>query len=105
MGCPAPSQICGQAAELRIYAAWQLVQRYISYMCSTAAGDARDGLSAVLDALAGEDLFGSGSAELLARTAELVAARNRTEAELTRTVRRAESAQAAERDRLGSMAS
>jgi hypothetical protein len=51
-------------------------------------------LASALDGLAAEDLRGMCSAELLERTAELVGARNRIDAELARTVRRAELAQA-----------
>jgi hypothetical protein len=61
-------------------------------------------LDAALDALAGEDLHHAGSRELLERTARLVAVANRVAAELTRTVRRADLASAAEHDGLGSMA-
>src|SRR3954447_4143799 len=57
------------------------------------------------DGLAAEDLFGLSAAGLLDRTAVLVAARNRIDAELARTVRRAELAQAAEHDGLKTMAS
>jgi hypothetical protein len=62
-------------------------------------------LLAVLRALAGEDLHLLGAADLQARTASLVAARNMIDAELARTVRRAELAEAPERDGLNSMAS
>lgn len=62
-------------------------------------------LGSALDALASEDLFDIPGAGLLARTAELVRARNRIDAELARTVRRAELAQAPEHDGLPSMAS
>src|SRR3954453_3123627 len=58
-----------------------------------------------LDGLAAEDLHGLPSAELLDRTAELVRARNRIDAELARTVRRAEPAPAPEHDGLKTMAS
>src|SRR3954470_9425095 len=58
-----------------------------------------------LDGLAAEDLFGLSAAGLLDRTAVLVAARNRIDAELARTVRRAELAQAPEHDGLKTMAS
>src|SRR3954463_12827707 len=58
-----------------------------------------------LDGLAADDLHGLPAAELLDRTAVLVAARNRIDAELARTVRRAELAQAAEHDGLKTMAS
>ncbi|SFL64170.1 DUF222 domain-containing protein, partial [Geodermatophilus ruber] len=63
------------------------------------------GLTAALEGLAGEDLFGCGAPELLDRTRALVAARNRLEAELARTVRRGELAQAPEHDGLTTMAS
>jgi hypothetical protein len=62
-------------------------------------------LQSALDALAAEDLDGSGAPQLLVRTAFLVLARNRLEAELTRTVRRADVCQAAEHDGLKSMQS
>src|SRR3954471_18309597 len=58
-----------------------------------------------LDGLAADDLHGLPSAELLDRTAELVRARNRIDAELARPVRRAELAQAPEHDGLKTMAS
>ncbi|MGY1841867.1 endonuclease, partial [Modestobacter sp. SYSU DS0903] len=62
-------------------------------------------LTSALDALAAEELHGLSDGEVLARTALLVAARNRLDAELTRTVRHAESTQACERDALKSMRS
>src|SRR4051794_23497108 len=62
-------------------------------------------LESALDALAAEDLDGLVASQLLDRTAELVRARNRIDAELTRTVRRCEVTQAAEHDRLASMTS
>ena len=62
-------------------------------------------LESALDALAAEDLHGLPSPALLERTAELVKARNRIDAELARTVRRADLAQAPEQDGLKSMAS
>src|SRR3954466_2467473 len=58
-----------------------------------------------LDGLAAGDLHRLPSAELLDRVAELVRARNRIDAELARTVRRAELAQAPEHDGLKTMAS
>src|SRR3954453_15875157 len=58
-----------------------------------------------LEGLAADDLFGMSAAGLLDRTAELVRARNRIDAELARTVRRAELAQAPEHDGLKTMAS
>ena len=62
-------------------------------------------LDSALDALAAEDLHGLPSPALLERTAELVRARNRIDAELARTARRADLAQAPEQDGLKSMAS
>src|SRR3954452_886614 len=56
-----------------------------------------------LDGLAADDLHRLPSAELLDRVAELVRARNRIDAELARTVRRAELAQAPEHDGLKTM--
>jgi hypothetical protein len=74
-------------------------------MCSGNSGDAVAELEAALERLAGEDLNGHVASELLGRTAALVRARNRIDAELTRTVRRAENAQAPEHDGLTSMRS
>jgi Domain of unknown function (DUF222) len=71
-------------------------------MCSGGG----EGLAAVaggLDALAAEDLFAVPGPALLDRTAALVAAHNRLDAELARTIRRAEAAQAPERDGLKTM--
>jgi hypothetical protein len=71
-------------------------------------GGAVDPLEAALDALealAAEGLDGMVAPQLLDRTALLVRARNRLDAELTRTVRRCEVTQAAEHDGLKSMAS
>src|SRR3954454_23700907 len=62
-------------------------------------------LQSGLDSLAGDDLHAMTAPELLDRTAVLVAARNRIDAELARTVRRAELGQAAEHDGLKTMAS
>ncbi len=65
-------------------------------------------LASTLDALGGlaaDDLFGLSEADLLERTRDLVRARNMLDAELARTTRRAELAQAAEHDGLKSMKS
>jgi len=62
-------------------------------------------LQAALDALVVEDLHGCGDGQVLDRVAALVAARNRLDAELTRTVRHADTTQAVERDGLKSMRS
>ena len=58
-----------------------------------------------LGALAADDLFELSDAALLDRTRDLVRARNMLDAELARTTRRAELAQAAEHDGLKSMKS
>src|SRR3954454_12468018 len=58
-----------------------------------------------LDSLAGDDLHAMTAPELLDRTAALVAARNRIDAELARTVRGAELTQAPEHDGLKTLAS
>src|SRR3954471_3996638 len=68
---------------------------------------ASEGLAAVaagLDVLAAEDLYAQPGPHLLDRSAGLIAARNRIDAELARTVRRAELAQAPEHDGHKSMA-
>ena len=62
-------------------------------------------LKSALDALASDDLDLTSDAELLGRTALLVAARNRIDAELARTVRKAELRQACEYDGLKTMSS
>jgi hypothetical protein len=62
-------------------------------------------LMSALDALAADDLHALFGPALLDRTAVLLTARNRIEAELTRTVREAEVMQAAEHDGLKTMAS
>src|SRR3954463_4116465 len=61
-------------------------------------------LSGALDALVAEDLYALPGPGLLDRSAGLIAARNRIDAELARTVRRAELAQAPEHDGHKSMA-
>ncbi|MGZ4606373.1 MAG: endonuclease, partial [Blastococcus sp.] len=62
-------------------------------------------LLSVLDALAADDLHALFGPPLLDRTQMLLAARNRIDAELTRTVREADVVQAAEHDGLKTMAS
>ena len=62
-------------------------------------------IRSALDALAADDLHGLSDADVLDRTAVLVALRNRLDAELTRTVRHGELTQAAERDGLKAMRS
>ncbi|SFF70695.1 DUF222 domain-containing protein, partial [Blastococcus tunisiensis] len=62
-------------------------------------------LASALDALADDDLHALVAPQLLDRTAELVRARNRIDAELSRTVRHAENVQAPEHDGQKSMAS
>ncbi|WP_345771930.1 DUF222 domain-containing protein, partial [Geodermatophilus sabuli] len=68
-------------------------------------GGVVDELHAALDALAGHDLHDLSDGALLERTAALVAVRNRLDAELTRTVRAADTRQAAEHDGLKTMQS
>ena len=62
-------------------------------------------LLSALDALAADDLDGMGAPQLLDRSALLVRARNQIDAELARTVRRADCVQAPEHDGKKSMAS
>ena len=62
-------------------------------------------LRSALDALAADDLFGLSDGQVLERTAVLVQLGNRVAAELTRTVRHAQTTQAAEHDGLKSMRS
>jgi hypothetical protein len=62
-------------------------------------------LESALDALAAEDLHGMAASQHVERTARLVRARNRLDAELTRGVRAADVAQAAEHDGLKTMKS
>ncbi|WP_164699828.1 HNH endonuclease signature motif containing protein [Modestobacter sp. KNN46-3] len=62
-------------------------------------------LMSALDALAAEELHGLTDGGVLDRVAELVAVQNRIAAELTRTVRRADTMQAAEHDGSKSMRS
>ena len=62
-------------------------------------------LQSALDALRADELSGVTDGRLLDRVGELVAAQNRVAAELARTVRACELAQAAERDGLKSMRS
>jgi len=59
-------------------------------------------LTSVLDALAADDLHDLGDGQVLDRVALLVAVVNRANAELTRTVRHAETTRACERDGLKS---
>ena len=62
-------------------------------------------LHSALDALAADDLHLLADGQVLDRTAMLVQLGNRVAAELTRTVRHADTSQAAERDGLKSMRS
>jgi hypothetical protein len=62
-------------------------------------------LASALDALAADDLYACTAPQLLDRAKQLVLARNRIDAELARTTRRAELVQAPEHDGLKSMAS
>ena len=73
-------------------------------MCSDG-GSGVERLTAALDGLAAEDAAALPGPAVLDRTAGLVAARARIDAELARTVRRGEVVQAPQRDGLRSMAS
>ncbi len=64
-----------------------------------------DELSSVLDSLGGEELSGRFGSQLLPRLRGLLAARNRLDAEIARTVRECELTQASEIDGLKTMAS
>jgi hypothetical protein len=64
-----------------------------------------DELHVVLDSLGGEELSGRFGSQLLPRLRGLLAARNRLDAEIARTVRECELTQAAEIDGLATMAS
>jgi hypothetical protein len=75
------------------------------HLIEHSVGGVVDELESVLDALAAEDLDGLVAPQLLERTSRLVRARNRLDAVLCRTVRRAEAVQAAEHDGLKSMRS
>src|SRR4051794_35066769 len=61
-------------------------------------GGVVDALSSLLDELAGEDLHALSSPELLDRIRKMIAARNKLDAELARTVRVAGNAQAFQTD-------
>src|SRR4051812_32316234 len=74
-------------------------------MCSGVDEAVGNDLSAAFDVLAAADLHLLTDDQLLDRTAALVALQNRVAAELGRTVRRAELAQAPERDGLKTMGS
>jgi Domain of unknown function (DUF222) len=74
-------------------------------MCSTGSRDALTSLEGDLEALTAQDLHGRSDAELLDRSRRLVAARNRLDAALAASVRRAENQQAAEHDGLKTMRS
>jgi hypothetical protein len=70
-----------------------------------AVGGVVGELQSSLDALTADDLHAMPSSEVLERVAELVRVVNRASAELTRTVRHAETTQAAEHDGLKTMQS
>ncbi|MDT0278027.1 HNH endonuclease signature motif containing protein [Blastococcus goldschmidtiae] len=74
-------------------------------MCSTDCETPLTCLTGALEALAGQDLKSSFGPAMLERSGVLVVARNRLDAELTRTVREGELTQAAEHDGKASMAS
>src|ERR671921_2996748 len=62
-------------------------------------------LQSAIDALAADDLFDLTASQVLDRTAELVRARNRIDAQLALVLRHGDSTQAAEHDGKASMAS
>jgi Domain of unknown function (DUF222) len=70
-----------------------------------AVGGVMSELQSALDGLAVDDLHGMFGPQLLDRTVQLLAARNRLDAELTRTVREAELTQASEVDGMATMQS
>ena len=74
-------------------------------MCSDDSGDALADLECVLDRLAGEDLKSMFGPQVLDRTARLLRAHNRLDAQVARTVREAELTQAPEHDGQASMQS
>jgi hypothetical protein len=79
--------------------------RWTSNIWSNCVEVVMGGLRSALDALAADDLDAVSDGALLDRTALLVAARNRIDAELARTVRKAELRQACEYDGLTTMPS
>jgi hypothetical protein len=74
-------------------------------MCSTACETPLECLDGALQALAGQDLKSHFGPAMLERSAVLVRARNRLDADLARSVREGELTQAAEHDGKASMAS
>ncbi|HLM06968.1 MAG TPA: DUF222 domain-containing protein, partial [Blastococcus sp.] len=74
-------------------------------MCSTASSDALADLESALDRLAAEDLKSLFGPQVLERTARLVRAQNRLDAQVARTVREGELTQAPEHDGLKTMQS
>jgi len=74
-------------------------------MCSDGSGDALADLEAALGRLAGEDLKPMFGPQVLARTARLLRAQNRLDAQVARSVREGELTQAAEHDGLKTMQS
>src|SRR4051794_36356599 len=74
-------------------------------MRSSSSGSAFDRLRSALDELAAEDLHSLVAPQTLDRTAVLIAARNRLDAELARTVRHGENTQASEHDGMKTMPS
>ena len=74
-------------------------------MCSINGSAATMSLTGALEGLAGEDLKSSFGPAVIERTAALVVAKNRLDAELARTVREGELTQASEHDGKATMAS
>src|SRR4051812_37084037 len=88
---PTPTMTCAFLPFL------SLVARIVRTSDRTTGGVMGE-LASALDALVVDDLHVMGSAALLDRTAELVRARNRIDAELARTIRVGDLRQAPEHD-------
>jgi hypothetical protein len=87
-------RICGHPVDLRIQIVERYRTRYPSYKRSVRLEAFVDELTSVLDALADEDLHARTGPQLLADIPDLVAARNRIDAELARRVHVADRQQA-----------
>jgi hypothetical protein len=74
-------------------------------MCSGGSGDALAELEAALDRLAEEDTSSMFGPQVIDRTARLLRAKNRLDAQLARSVREGEVTQAAEHDGMATMQS
>src|SRR3954454_24964245 len=103
--CQGQPLLCGQRADLGIRVVRRCLVGYPSYKRSKRSGGAMSELRSVLDSLAADDLHQLSDGAVLDRVALLVAVQNRIAAELTRTVRHADTTQAVEHDGLKSMQS